>query len=402
MSALFPPTPQAALARLDQVDPAAYAASRNALDGAVTRLSPYLCHGLLSVPQAAQALQARHGLPAGHKLLQELGWREFFQHVWRHRGDGILLPLHPGPRPMADYQPALPDDIRQGRTGVPVIDRAVRTLYADGWLHNHARLWLASYVVHVRGVHWRAGADWLLGHLLDGDLASNHLSWQWVAGTGSHQPYLFNADNVARFCGGLPGWASPGSVVDTGYDTLSDWAHGLRPLPPAPLSGLPGVAEPALLDRPPADLLPPAPPPLPQALAGRRVWLVHPWALGEPPEGRPTGLAGDAPLRLGVWPAESAGRWRWSAERWRFVARRMDQLTGQVLWADSATLAHLLGGAAQVLCLDNAHLPAAWPASWRLPAARHWPDPDTLQGSFSQFWRQAMGRQGAGPLSDRR
>jgi deoxyribodipyrimidine photolyase len=79
----------------------------------------------------------------------------------------------------------LPADIREATTGVPVVDMAVRTLYATGMLHNHARMWLASYVVHVRKVHWRCGADWLYGHLLDGDLASNHLGWQWVAGTGS-------------------------------------------------------------------------------------------------------------------------------------------------------------------------------------------------------------------------
>ena len=77
-------------------------------------------------------------------------------------------------------------------------DAWVAELKHTGYLHNHARMWLASYVVHLRKVHWRAGADWLYAHLLDGDLASNHLSWQWVAGTGSHKPYLFNAENVAR------------------------------------------------------------------------------------------------------------------------------------------------------------------------------------------------------------
>ncbi|MGC8035725.1 FAD-binding domain-containing protein, partial [Salmonella enterica] len=74
---------------------------------------------------------------------------------------------------------------------------------------NHARMWLASYVVHLRKVHWRAGADWMVGHLLDGDLASNHLSWQWVAGTGSHKPYLFNAENVAKYAPAE--WHSPGT-----------------------------------------------------------------------------------------------------------------------------------------------------------------------------------------------
>ncbi|MFX7866419.1 FAD-binding domain-containing protein, partial [Acinetobacter baumannii] len=80
------------------------------------------------------------------------------------------------------YAAEVPLDVREGRTGVPVVDEAVRVLYRTGLLHNHARMWLASYLVHLRKLHWRAGADWLYGHLLDGDLASNHLSWQWVAG----------------------------------------------------------------------------------------------------------------------------------------------------------------------------------------------------------------------------
>jgi deoxyribodipyrimidine photo-lyase len=60
-------------------------------------------------------------------------------------------------------------------------------LYATGYLHNHARLWLASYLVHLRKVHWRVGADWMYSHLLDGDMASNYLSWQWVSSTGSNK-----------------------------------------------------------------------------------------------------------------------------------------------------------------------------------------------------------------------
>ena len=165
---------------------------------------------------------ARHALDVQHKFVYELGWRAYFRHVWQHRGDGILQSLHEGPLPDDAYARELPADIRQACTGVPVVDEAVRTLYATGMLHNHARMWLASYVVHVRKVHWRVGADWLYGHLLDGDLASNHLSWQWVAGTGSSKPYLFNADNVARYAPAP--WHSPGSVIDTSYEALD--RHG--------------------------------------------------------------------------------------------------------------------------------------------------------------------------------
>jgi deoxyribodipyrimidine photo-lyase len=93
-------------------------------------------------------------------------------------------------------------------------------------------MWLASYVVHVRKVDWRIAADWLYGHLLDGDLASNHLSWQWVAGTGSSKPYLFNADNVARYAPAP--WHSSGSVIDQSYEALDRLAREpIRRLPPA-------------------------------------------------------------------------------------------------------------------------------------------------------------------------
>lgn len=179
-------------------------------------------------------------LDGQHKLVFELGWRAYFQHVWSHRGDAILQSLHEGPLPEAAYAHGVPQDVREARTGVPVIDQAVRTLYTTGTLHNHARMWLASYLVHLRKIHWRSGAEWLIGHLLDGDVASNHLSWQWVAGTGSQKPYLFNADNVARFA--PPAWHSPGTVVDVPYDLLDRIARRARPVPTQPLAQ--GVEEP--------------------------------------------------------------------------------------------------------------------------------------------------------------
>lgn len=179
------PTLAAARARISAVRPAAYARTRNALNGAVSGLSPYITHGFVTLAEVVAGVSARGALDVQHKFVYELGWREFFRHVWQHRGDAILRSIHEGPLPEEVYAKELPADIRQGATGVPVVDMAVRELYATGTLHNHARMWLASYVVHLRKVHWRAGADWLYAHLLDGDLASNHLSWQWVAGTGS-------------------------------------------------------------------------------------------------------------------------------------------------------------------------------------------------------------------------
>ena len=172
------PTLAAARARIAAVRPEAYARSRNALDGAVTGLSPYLTHGLVTLPQVLAGVSAVQPLPVLHKFIFELGWRAYFRHVWAQRGDGILQSLHAGPLPESACRRELPAEVRAGRTGLPVVDRAVQTLYASGHLHNHARMWLASALVHLYRVHWRAGADWLYVHLLDGVLPSNHLSRQ--------------------------------------------------------------------------------------------------------------------------------------------------------------------------------------------------------------------------------
>jgi deoxyribodipyrimidine photo-lyase len=79
------------------------------------------------------------------------------------------------------------------------MDAFVAELTTTGYLHNHARMWPAAYLIHWRHVTWQAGARWFLQHLLDGDPASNNLSWQWVASTFSHKPYFFNKENLARY-----------------------------------------------------------------------------------------------------------------------------------------------------------------------------------------------------------
>jgi deoxyribodipyrimidine photo-lyase len=380
----LPPTTSAALARVDRISPAAYARTRNHLDGAVTGLSPYLTHGLVTLPQVLAQLLQREPLAIGHKLVFEFGWREFFRHVWAHQGEGILQSLHAGPLPEDAYDPVLPIDIAQARTGVPVIDEAVRTLYATGSLHNHARMWLASYVVHLRRIHWRAGADWLVAHLLDGDLASNHLSWQWVAGTGSHKPYLFNAENVARYAPAP--WHSPGSVIDRSYEDLERLARGARAsMPGTSAADLAATEEPPLLHAPPPDLGLHAPDAATmQRVQGRVVWLVHPWALRAPP----ADLPGDA-LRIGVYLQEYHAAWPWPEARWRWVDRAMAAQADLRWHTDAAGLAAALAGT-RVRSVDDAHL-----SRWLEPLARLDAAPALFAKverpctSFSQWWTRA-------------
>lgn len=353
-------------ARLSAVDPAAYAGSRNHVAGAVTGLSPWITHGCIPAPELIE----RFGLTGQDMLAFQFGWRAFFQHVWSHLGDGILADIRPG-LPGIPYADTLPADIREGRTGIPVVDRAVATLYATGTLHNHARLWLASYVVHVRKVHWRPAADWLYAHLLDGDLASNHLSWQWVAATFSSKPYLFNADNVARFA--PADWHSPGTPLDASYATLEALARSPQAL--APVAHVAeGHTEPPRLDAPPAHLLGAddftLPPPDTDAT------LVHAWAL----------RAGEGP-RIGVIHLPFHRRFPWSEARWAFVLPRLRAVTDRIFVGDLRQLdgrfraeATLNPGYREAL----AHLGAEL-----TPPPRWLPDPATLCPSFSRFWASA-------------
>jgi deoxyribodipyrimidine photo-lyase len=90
MTETFAPTLQAAHARIAAVNPAAYARTRNSIDGAVSTLSPYITHGFVTLADVFAAVAARHAIDIRHKFVFELGWRAYFRHVWAHRGDGIL------------------------------------------------------------------------------------------------------------------------------------------------------------------------------------------------------------------------------------------------------------------------------------------------------------------------
>ena len=374
----FEPTLQAAHARLAAVQPAAYARTRNALDGAVTRLSPYLTHGLLSLRQVLDAVNARHPLDAQHKFVFELGWRAYYRHVWSHLGDSIHESIHDGLLPDGAYRPDMPADVLEARTGIPAIDLAVRELYENGYVHNHARMWLASYLVHLRKVHWHAGAQWMLGHLLDGDVASNHLSWQWVAGTGSTKPYLFNADNVAKYAPAP--WHSTGTVIDTSYEAMDRIARSAAAVV-AHTAGSPnGMQQPSLYAAPPdaAWSTPDG-----TLASGRDVWLIHPWSLGAELQ---SGL-NDA-LVIGVTTTQAHAQSPWSARRWRFVTQGLQTRTPHLWWGSAAAIADVLATARSVTWQPDPHialpLQGARP-QWEIPLFE---DVASYCPSFAQWWRR--------------
>lgn len=197
---------RAALEKLSVIEPARYAGSRNFLTGAVTHLSPYLRHGVLTLREVReQALRLVADPERIRKFISELGWRDYWQRVYGQDPARVWNDCEPYKTgwPASAYAADLPADIRHGETGLACMDAFARELCETGYLHNHARMWVAAYVVHWRRVRWQAGAQWFLEHLLDGDPASNNLSWQWVASTFSHKPYFFNRENLEHYSGGV-------------------------------------------------------------------------------------------------------------------------------------------------------------------------------------------------------
>jgi deoxyribodipyrimidine photo-lyase len=364
----FEPSYQAALARAQHTSPPAYARTRNALDGGVTGLSPYLTHGIISLNEVARAVGSKHRLGYDDKLVFELGWRAFFHHVWSRspNPEDILSDLRPANLWRGTYAASMPADIREGRSGVPCIDAAVRQLYATGYLHNHARMWLASYCVHLRKVYWRAGADWLYSHLLDGDLPSNHLSWQWVAATFSSKPYLFNASNVAKFApqAAWKAWASNKTAIDMDYEQLDALARQSPDVGCEP-GVRPAVAEPALLNAvallddesfkqlSDVESVKFAINNIVSKYPGRplKIELLHPWCLTQRSSERHAetqdagalldNLQAATLLRIGVVHASAHQRRPWSLRRWQFVLQRMQSVCDVVFIGDMALLADL-------------------------------------------------------------
>lgn len=202
-SARLPARPggrQAALAALKDYSGKDYV-GRNELRGHVSRLSMYLRHGMLSIVEVAEHARARMRGRDLSEFLRQLTWREFFLLVLAQDGAKVLGNLEE-PKYRARWTDALPDDVREARTGLPCADAWITHLVQEGWMHNHERLWFAAYLVHWRKIDWRAGYRFFREHLLDGDIASNALSWQWVASTFSAKPYFMNQANVEKYSAG--------------------------------------------------------------------------------------------------------------------------------------------------------------------------------------------------------
>ena len=197
---ITPPDPVAALERLRwfverRVD--GYARARNflATDG-TSRLSPYLRFGLVSPRQVAAAAGSGRRSSGRETFVNELLWRDFYGYVLYHQPNSAWEHMRPEfARFRFEDDPDARQRWQQGRTGYPLVDAGMRQLTGQGWVHNRARMVVASFLTKHLLVDWREGARYFLQHLMDGDLPANNGGWQWVAGTGTDAaPYyrVFN------------------------------------------------------------------------------------------------------------------------------------------------------------------------------------------------------------------
>jgi deoxyribodipyrimidine photo-lyase len=192
---------QARLARfLDHALPG-YSERRDRPDlEATSRLAPHLHWGEISPRQVWHAIGAVDAPAADRgKFLSELGWREFNHH--------LLARVPSLPERSLDQRfnrfAWREDDAAfrawsRGRTGVPIVDAAMRQLWRTGWMHNRMRMVVASFLVKHLMQPWQRGAAWFWDTLVDADLANNAANWQWVAGCGADAAPYFRIFNPVR------------------------------------------------------------------------------------------------------------------------------------------------------------------------------------------------------------
>lgn len=197
-SIAFPTDYNSIIERVNQINPVQYGKSRNFIDGAVTYLSPYISRGVISVKQVQDSvLEKGHHAATIEKFFQELAWREYFQRVWQAKRESLFEDIKQAQADVTHRQ--MTKAIVDAKIGITAIDNKILEFYETGYMHNHVRMYVASIACNISKAHWSAPAQWMYYHLLDGDLASNSCSWQWVAGTFSAKKYYCNQENINRY-----------------------------------------------------------------------------------------------------------------------------------------------------------------------------------------------------------
>jgi deoxyribodipyrimidine photo-lyase len=207
-----------------------YQAGRDRPDQQGTsRVSPHLHFGELSPQQivwaANQASIASPGADTGVEVfIREIGWREFAHHLLFHFPHTADQPLREAFQHFPWKQGDGDDFLAwcHGKTGIPLVDAGMRELWNTGWMHNRVRMITASFLTKNQLISWRAGAAWFWDTLVDADLASNTLGWQWTAGCGADAAPFFRIFNPV----------SQGERFDPAERYIRKWCPELAVLPP--------------------------------------------------------------------------------------------------------------------------------------------------------------------------
>jgi deoxyribodipyrimidine photo-lyase len=221
-----------------------YHDTRNRLDlDGTSRLSPHLHFGEISPRQIVARVRSAYPDALDHKgpehFLREVGWREFGANLLYHFPQTETDNLDARFDRLAwQNDEALIEAWHRGETGIPVVDAAMRALWTTGWMHNRARMIVASFLAKNGLVDWRIGADWFMDTLVDADLPSNTAGWQWVAGTGADAAPYFRIFNPVL----------QGEKFDPEGRFVRRWVPELADLPDKVLNA-PWEADPATLNR---------------------------------------------------------------------------------------------------------------------------------------------------------
>jgi deoxyribodipyrimidine photo-lyase len=191
-----------------------------------SRLSPHLHFGEIAPWRISQALENERSARNGADIdayVRQLGWREFAYHLLHHFPETAERDLNPRFRNFDWAEPdlAMLAAWQRGRTGVPIVDAGMRELWATGYMHNRARMIVASFLTKHLRYHWSHGARWFWETLVDADLANNTLGWQWSAGTGADASPYFRVFNPV----------TQAERFDLDGDYIARWVPELAALP---------------------------------------------------------------------------------------------------------------------------------------------------------------------------
>ncbi len=186
-----------------------------------SRLSPHLHFGEIG-PRQIWVRLARRSTEGAETYRKEIVWREFAYHLLFHFPDTPLEPLRSEFKQFPWNND--PESLRawqQGQTGFPIVDAGLRELWTTGWMHNRVRMIVASFLIKDLLIPWQEGARWFWDTLVDADLASNTLGWQWTAGCGADAAPFFRVFNPT----------TQGEKFDPDGEYVKSWCPELSGLP---------------------------------------------------------------------------------------------------------------------------------------------------------------------------